>query len=195
MVSWEAAEALGLRAAVALNSSGGYAMFRSLAACALLSLLASTAHAEASSTLSVPPDTTRWDLEGQATATEYQGKKCLLLDGGAAILKDFVMRDGVVDLDVSTSATRGFAGIQFRFSEDGANGEWIYLRQHHSGAPDALQYTPVLNTGANWQLYNGPGFTGAVDIPRDVWFHLRLEVAGAQAKFYVKDMDKIGRAS
>jgi hypothetical protein len=48
----------------------------------------------------------------------------------------------------------------------------------------------VLNTGANWQIYNGPGFTGAVDIPRDVWFHLRLEVAGAQAKLYVKDMDK-----
>ena len=32
--------------------------------------------------------------------------------------------------------------------------------------------------------------TGAVDIPKDVWFHLRLEVLGAQAKLYVKDMDK-----
>src|SRR5262249_17285815 len=53
-----------------------------------------------------------------------------------------------------------------------------------------MQYTPVLNTGANWQLYNGPGFTGAVDIPRDDWFHLRLEVTGAQARLYVKDMDK-----
>ena len=30
-----------------------------------------------------------------------------------------------------------------------------------------MQYTPVLNTGLNWQLYSGPGFTGAVDIPRD----------------------------
>src|SRR5262249_48663400 len=38
--------------------------------------------------------------------------------------------------------------------------------------------------------YNGPGFTGAVDIPKDEWFHLRLEVAGAQAKFFVKDMEK-----
>src|SRR5258707_372010 len=53
-----------------------------------------------------------------------------------------------------------------------------------------MQYTPVLNTGANWQIYNGPGFTAAVDIPKDVWFHMRLEVAGAQAKWYVKDMDK-----
>jgi hypothetical protein len=53
-----------------------------------------------------------------------------------------------------------------------------------------MQYTPVLHTGANWQIYNGPGFTGAVDIPRDEWFHLRLAVVGAQARLYVKDMDK-----
>jgi hypothetical protein len=53
-----------------------------------------------------------------------------------------------------------------------------------------MQYTPVLNTGLNWQIYNGPGFTGAIDIPKDVWFHMRLEVVGAHAKLYVKDMDK-----
>ena len=84
----------------------------------------------------------------------------------------------------------GFSAFSFGIANDGANAEWVYLRQHKSGLPDAMQYTPVLNTGANWQIYNGPGFTGAVDIPKDVWFHLRLEVVGAQAKFYVKDMDK-----
>jgi hypothetical protein len=112
----------------------------------------------------------------------------MLLNGGGATLKDFEMRDGVIDVDVSTPAIRGFFGIQFRI--DGDNAEWVYLRQHKSGLPDAMQYTPVLNTGLNWQIYNGPGFTGAVDIPKDVWFHLRLEVTGAQAKLYVKDMDK-----
>jgi len=140
--------------------------------------------------LSIPVDSPRWDLQGQAKAAEYQGRKCLFLDGGAATLKDFEMRDGIVDLDVATPASRGFFGIQFRLANDGANGEWVYLRQHKSGLPDALQYTPVLNTGANWQIYNGPGFTGAIDIPKDVWFHMRLEVVGAQAKLYVKDMDK-----
>jgi hypothetical protein len=100
------------------------------------------------------------------------------------------MRDGVIDVDVATPAARGFFGIQFRIDKDDANAEWVYLRQHKSGYADALQYTPVINTGLNWQIYNGPGFTGAVDIPKDVWFHLRLEVTGAQAKFYVKDMDK-----
>jgi len=141
-------------------------------------------------TLSVPADSPRWSLEQQASIAEYKGRRCLFLDGGAAVLKDFEMRDAVIDVDVATPASRGFFGIQFRISSEGANAEWVYLRQHKSGLPDALQYTPVLNTGLNWQIYNGPGFTGPVDIPKDVWFHLRLEVAGAHAKFYVKQMDK-----
>ncbi|HEY0385618.1 MAG TPA: hypothetical protein VGC64_06380 [Pyrinomonadaceae bacterium] len=153
------------------------------------SLFQPATHSQTSQTLAVPPDSPRWDLQGQAKAAEYQGRKCLLLDGGAATLKDLEMRDGVIDVDVATPASRGFFGIQFRISGD-ANAEWVYLRQHKSGYPDAMQYTPVLNTGLNWQIYNGPGFTGAVDIPKDVWFHLRLEVSGAQAKLYVKNMDK-----
>jgi len=146
--------------------------------------------AQPQGTLSISPDSPRWELDGQAKPADYQGRKSLFLDGGAAVLKDFELRDGIVDVDVSTPASRGFFGIQFRIANEGANSEWVYLRQHKSGYPDAMQYTPVLNTGLNWQLYNGPGFTGAVEIPKDVWFHLRLEVAGAQARLFVKDMEK-----
>jgi hypothetical protein len=153
-------------------------------------MLQGTSASPAGEKLSLPPDSPRWDLQGQAKAADYQGRKCLLLDGAAAVIKDFVMRDGVIDVDVATPAKRGFFGFQFRVVDDGATAEWVYLRQHKSGLPDAMQYTPVLHTGANWQLYNGPGFTGAVDIPKDEWFHLRLEIAGAQANLYVKDMDK-----
>jgi len=156
----------------------------------LLVLFECATYSQTSQTLVVPPDSPRWELQEQAKVADYQGRKSLYLNGGAAILKDFEMRDGVVDMDVATSGSRGFIGIQFRLDKDGANGEWVYLRPHKSGYPDALQYTPVLNTGANWQIYNGQGFTGEVDIPKDVWFHLRLEVVGAQAKLYVKDMDK-----
>ena len=162
-------------------------LFTLVAAVLLSSSLVRT---QSSQTLSIPPDSPRWELEGQAKATEYLGRKCLYLDGGAATLKDLELRDGVIDVDIATPATRGFFGIQFRITNDGANAEWVYLRQHKSGYSDALQYTPVLNTGLNWQIYNGPGFTGAIDIPKDVWFHMRLAVSGAQAKLYVKDMDK-----
>ena len=149
-----------------------------------------TTGAQPPQTLSIAPDSPRWELQGQARPTEYLGRKCLFFNGGAATLKDFEMRDGVVDVDVATPANRGFFGIQFRITSDGNNAEWIYLRQHKSGQPDAMQYTPVLNTGLNWQIYNGPGFTGAVDIPKNEWFHIRLEVTGAQAKLYIKDMSK-----
>jgi len=155
----------------------------------LLATFAISAHSQ---TLSVPADSPRWELQKghEAMVTEYQGRKSILLDGGAAILKDFEMRDGVIDVDVATPATRGFFGLDIRLDKDQQNYEEIYLRQHKSGLPDAMQYTPVLRGGRNWQIYNGPGFTGAVDIPKDVWFHLRLEVTGAQAKLYVKDMDR-----
>ena len=165
----------------------GKAMRRSLAVCVLAVVLTSAARTE---TLAVPADSPRWDLQGDVKVVDYQGRKCLLIDGGGAILKDFAMRDAVIDVDVATPARRGFFGIQFRMDKDLANYEEVYLRQHKSGYPDALQYTPVLNTGRNWQIYNGQGFTGAVDIPKDEWFHLRLEVTGAQARLYVKDMEK-----
>jgi hypothetical protein len=165
-------------------------MFRRLAVCVVTFVFVSAVYSQTPQTLSLPADSPRWDLQGEAKVAEYQDRKCILLDGGAAVVRDFDMRDGVIDVDVATPAKRGFFGIQFRIVDDGANAEEVYLRQHKSGLPDAMQYTPVLNTGRNWQIYNGPGFTGAVDIPKDVWFHLRLEVTGAQAKLYVKDMEK-----
>ncbi len=145
--------------------------------------------AQGPQSLAVPADSPRWDLQGQAKAAEVQGRKCLQLDGGAAVLKDFEMRDAVVDVDVTTTGVRGFFGFQFRIADDGINAEEVYLRPHKTGLPDALQYTPILTGGRDWQIYNGNGFTSAVDIPRETWFHLRLEVTGAQAKLFVKDME------
>ncbi len=157
---------------------------------ALLLSVAAPAQPQPATTLSLPADSPRWEMEGRAKVDDYLGRKCVSLDGGAAGIKDFEMRDGIIDVDVATPAIRGFFGIQFRMADEGANGEWVYLRQHKSGLPDAMQYTPILNTGLNWQLYSNEGFTGAVDVPRDVWFHLRLVIAGAQARLYVRDMDK-----
>ena len=145
------------------------ASFAASCACAALGVVA-PALAQGPASLAAAADSPRWDLQGNAKPSRMLDRACLALDGGAA-------------------APRGFFGIQFRVRDDGANGEWVYLRQHKSGLPDAMQYTPVLNTGLNWQLYSGPGFTGAVEIPRDVWFHLRLEIEGAQAKLFVADMD------
>jgi hypothetical protein len=168
--------------------------FRACAGAAALTLIAATlltptgAEAQSAGAVVMSPDSAHWLFEGNAEVTDYLGRRCIMLDGGAATAKDLELRDGVIDMDVATPAKRGFFGIQFR--ADSLNGEYVYLRQHKSGLLDAMQYTPVLNTGLNWQLYSGPGFTGAVDIPRDSWFHLRLAVAGAQARLYVQDTTK-----
>src|SRR3954447_14873386 len=94
--------------------------------------IAPAAYPQTAQSLSVPPDSARWDLEGEAKPVEYQGRKCLLLNGGVAVLKDFELRDGVLDVDVSTPAIRGFFGFDFRIDKDGANYEEVYLRQHKS---------------------------------------------------------------
>jgi hypothetical protein len=102
------------------------AMLRLLTTDLTFLLLVSVARAQ--TTLSVPPDSPKWDLQGQAEQAEFQGRKCLRLDGGAAVLTDFQFRDGVIDFDVATPAIRGFFGIQFRMADNGANAEEIYLR-------------------------------------------------------------------
>ncbi len=53
---------------------------RHLAVCALVVLFACAAESQTAQTpqkLSIPPDSPRWELQGQAKPTEYQGRKCL----------------------------------------------------------------------------------------------------------------------
>jgi len=139
--------------------------------------------------VSIPADSPRWEIQGkQAKVNEFQGRKCFWLQGGSASLKDFEMQDATLDLDIAGPGTRGFYGIYFRADSNG-NSEYVYLRPHKTGLDDAQQYTPIFKGGAVWQIYNGPGFTAAVDIPKDAWFHVRLVVTGAQAKLYVSDMN------
>src|SRR5262249_17777122 len=120
------------------------AAHRILSACSAIFLLAPFVRAQSPSVLSLPPDSPRWELEGDAKPAEHQGRACLRLGGGGASVKDLDFHDGVIDVDASTSGKRAFFGIQFRIAGDGGDGEWVYLRPHKSGLPDAIQYTPVL---------------------------------------------------
>ncbi len=136
---------------------------------------------------SFPADSPRWQLGPKATVTDYLGRRCIALEDDSATLKDFEMADGVIDVDMAGSGARGFYNISFRRQSNGEM-ELVYLRPHKTGLDDAQQYTPVFQGTGAWQIYNGPGFTAAVDIPRDVWFHVRLVISGAQAQLYVSNM-------
>lgn len=144
--------------------------------------------------ISVPPDSSRWQFLGNAKIIEHLGRRCLSLEDAAATLKDFELTDGVIDVDIAVSGVRGFPGFLFRWQGTGErldslrDGETVYLRPHLTGLDDAQQYTPIFNGAAPWQIYNGPGFTRAVDIPRNSWVHVRLAITGAQARLYVGDM-------
>lgn len=136
---------------------------------------------------SFPADSPRWQLGLKAKITDYLGRRCLALEDDVVTLKDFEMTDGVIDLDMAGTGARGFYNIFFRTQANG-DGESVYLRPHKTGLDDAQQYSPLFQSAGAWQIYNGPGFTAAVDIPRDVWFHVRLVIAGAQAKLYISGM-------
>jgi hypothetical protein len=71
--------------------------------------------------IAIPADSAHWAFEGGAGVADYLGRRCIMLEGGAATVKDLDLRDGVIDLDVATSAKRGFFGIQFR--TDSLNGD------------------------------------------------------------------------
>lgn len=144
-------------------------------------------HLRAAEAQSFPVDSPRWQLSPDARISDYLGRRCLDLEDGNAILKDFDMSDGIIDADMAGDGSRGFYNFLFRTQAD-RDGEIVYLRPHKTGLADAQQYTPVLNGVGPWQIYNGLGFTAPVEIPRNVWFHVRLVVAGAQARLYVGNM-------
>jgi hypothetical protein len=150
--------------------------------------LVGTNHVPATQAESFPVDSPRWKLDGKAAPAEYLGRRCLALENGRASLRDFEITDGVIDLDMAGKGARGFYNIHFR--TQGEDGEVVYLRPHKTGLDDAQQYSPRLNGLAPWQIYSGAGFTRAVAIPRDAWFHVRLEIFGAQARLYVDDMSQ-----
>ena len=129
----------------------------------------------------VPFDSARWELV-DAEITEHAGRQSLM---GAAILEDVEFENGVVEVDVWVTGGRSYPGILFRLQSE-ENYERFYIRPHRAGLyPDALQYTPVVNRIAGWQLYHGEGYTAGAALPADEWIHLRLEVSGRQASVFV----------
>jgi sugar lactone lactonase YvrE len=129
----------------------------------------------------------RWEMANAETVNRF-GRECVT---GAAILKDVVFENGVVEVDIATPGrTRAYPGIVFRM-QDQTNMEWVYIRPHRSPFyTDAIQYTPMINQVTGWQLYSGEGYTAGADFPADVWVHLKLEISGSQARVYVNGAEE-----
>ena len=127
-------------------------------------------------------DANHWDLE-RAVVTEHLEQSCIM---GTAQLKDIEFTNGVIEYDMAVDGRRCYPGVRFRMHGPG-DFEEFYIRPHHASDPAALQYTPSFNGITGWQLYSGPGFTAAAEIPTDRWFHIKLEIAGTQARVFLDE--------
>lgn len=156
---------------------------RLLTAACLMTLLSNLA----GQAIKVPLTLDAWDTVAVKPIQEtYKGKECFLLQSGAIVLKNVELRDGTIEADISFPQQRNFPGFAVRM-QDFKNAESFYLRPHQSGNPDATQYTPVFNGQAGWQLYYGEGYGGAFRFKFNEWHHIKIELHGLQAEFYIDD--------
>ncbi len=120
------------------------------------------------------------------TRETYLGKECIRLQSGSIIMKGVELRDGSIEADISFPRERGFPGFSVRM-QDINNYENFYVRPHQSGNPDATQYTPEFNGQTGFQLYYGDGYNGPINYKFNEWNHIKIELHGLQAEFYIND--------
>ncbi len=128
----------------------------------------------------------QWDLT-DAEVVQHLGRTCI---HGSAVLNEVEFENGIIEVDIALDGSRSYPGIVFRRqSED--DYERFYVRPHRAGLyPDALQYTPVCNGVACWQLYHGPGFTAGAELPCRQWIHLTVEIHASQARVFLDHADQ-----
>ncbi len=131
----------------------------------------------------------RWEISGEHKIETYKGQQSLYLDNARAVLPDVQFKNGSIEFDIALEPVRGFSGLNFRM-QDARNYEEFYLRAHQSGNPDAMQYTPVFDDIAGWQLYHGEGYSAAYDYNFDGWMHMKFIIADDQMEVYMDDMDE-----
>jgi len=147
----------------------------------LLAKLVLFTGAAQAATPTIPFSPDRWEIK-DAELKEFLGQPAIT---GTAWLKDTEFENGIIEVDLAADRQQAYPAIVFRRQSDGEY-EHVYFRPHRAGFyADAVQYSPVFNGVAGWQLYSGPGFTAGVTLPENQWVHIRLEVSGTQAKVFV----------
>ncbi|MFG0258530.1 MAG: SMP-30/gluconolactonase/LRE family protein [Phycisphaerales bacterium JB043] len=148
----------------------------------LVALLACTS---VSAVEPVPFQDDLWDLSN-AQVADHLGREALQ---GVATLKDVEFKNGTIQVDVAVSGERSYPGVVFRIASSDTY-ERVYTRPHRAGLyPDSLQYAPIFNGVACWQLFHGEGNTALIDLPAEQWTTIRLEIHESQARVFVGDVE------
>ncbi|MHB8095055.1 MAG: alpha/beta fold hydrolase [Candidatus Aminicenantales bacterium] len=127
-----------------------------------------------------------WIFGDDTEVVSYAGRTALT---GTAYLKNVALLNGTVEVDVLTTGERNFGGIMFRV-QSFREYEWCWVRMHKANGliPDGVQHAPAFNGTACWQLNGGPGGMAPVNVPRNEWVHMKIEILNDTAELYVKDM-------
>ncbi len=140
--------------------------------------------------LQTPPPSSGFDAAGWklvdpgARVMRYLGRESIYLERGIALLENRAFADGTIEFDVALHGHASFAGVLFR-GESPDDYELIYVRPQRSRQPDAIQYTPIFAGQEAWQLYYGPGYTAAAELPLNRWVHVRLVASGYTARVFI----------
>ncbi|HWB24934.1 MAG TPA: hypothetical protein VG738_05620 [Chitinophagaceae bacterium] len=156
----------------------------------LAAILLSVVYVNTQAQTVIPFSSPRWEIKGdEAKQENFDGKACIKITNGSAVLKDAGFTNGIIEFDMEVTKARYFPGMSFRM-QDTNNTEAFYVRPHQSGNPDAMQYYPEYNGAGGWQLYYGDGFGNAHFIPFDRWFHVKLLVKDTSAELYLDNEQK-----
>src|SRR5512141_1072081 len=133
----------------------------------------------------VPLSPEAWIATDSIRSVTYLGRPALWINRGVALMRGASMENGTLDLDVAASDTTNFLGVAFRAATPRFSNV-LFLRPGASGTEESLQYGPAFNSvGVAWQVYHGDGANAVVDVPRNRWIHLRVELDGPMARVYV----------
>ncbi|MCL3782032.1 DUF1080 domain-containing protein [Prolixibacteraceae bacterium JC049] len=128
----------------------------------------------------------KWKVLGDAQIEQQNGETITTVGKGIGFgyLDDFNFTNGTIECDLYAEASRAYVGLTFRIATPN-DFECIYFQPHTSGKWDAVQYDPIFNQSATWQLYNGKGFQTKASIPTKKWFHVKIEVKDFVAKVFL----------
>jgi DNA-binding beta-propeller fold protein YncE len=117
-----------------------------------------------------------------ARTAEFLGRPCLT---GTAFLRNTRIENGIIEFDMAVTGQRSYPGVLFHISSP-EDYERIYLRPHLPPLfRNVVQYVSTFNDIDSWQLYSGPGYTASAEIPKNEWFHVKIEIKGKQARMFL----------
>ncbi len=137
-------------------------------------------------TVNVDFSSGNWKTLGAAEVKAFESElaTCVSDGVGIAYLDKLDFQNGSIECDLFSPSPKAYLGIAFRIGSL-TNFECIYFQPHTSGKRDAVQYDPIFNSSATWQLYNGAPYQAVADIPTQKWFHVKIEVSGDYATVYL----------